>query len=130
MTTISIAEFTQLKKLMDMSQSSNEGEQLNAIRLANRILEKHKLSWTEILSRTVTLDVEAAPYEPSNEPRAEKQERTARDKIIDGWFATLREGHTWSNFVDSLYDQWQKRNWLSKPQIDALERTVERAGRK
>jgi Protein of unknown function (DUF2786) len=41
-----------LAKLLGMSQSSHDGEALNAVRLANRMLAKHKLTWREALGTT------------------------------------------------------------------------------
>jgi len=41
-----------LGKLMMMTTSTHDGEALNALRAANRILARHKLSWREVLEGT------------------------------------------------------------------------------
>lgn len=41
---------TRLAKLLGMTQSSHDGEALNAIRLANRVLAESKITWTDALA--------------------------------------------------------------------------------
>ena len=117
MTTITTKEFQTLKKMMDLTFSQNDGEALNAMRAANALLAKHDLNWKSVLERVVSVDVEAAPYEPP-------AERTQTQRAIDDAFEALRDD--WSPFIASLYDQWEKKQWLSQPQRAALFKNVDR----
>lgn len=44
-----------LTKLLGMTQSSHDGEALNAVRLANRVLAEHRLTWREALGTTTAI---------------------------------------------------------------------------
>jgi hypothetical protein len=116
--TITVAEFERLKKMMGLTFSDNDGEALNALRAANKVLQGKKLTWRDVLERTVTVDVEAAPPEPR--PREE-----ARDERVENAFDLLRDSDKWTPFIESLHDQWERKNWLSPKQRAALFRNVE-----
>ena len=44
-----VIDRTRLSKLMNLTTSDSDGEALNALRKANELLTKHKLTWSEIL---------------------------------------------------------------------------------
>ena len=44
-----------LTKLLGMTQSSHDGEALNAMRLANRTLAENRITWREVLGTTTAI---------------------------------------------------------------------------
>jgi hypothetical protein len=64
-----------LIKLLNMTTSENDGEALNAIRLANKELEKEKTTWKAVLGRTITtttVRTHAAAPQRFSGPRIDK----------------------------------------------------------
>jgi hypothetical protein len=50
---MNLKDFAQLKGLMAMTAADNDGEALNSIRAANRLLARNGLTWDMVFARTV-----------------------------------------------------------------------------
>lgn len=96
-------------KLMMMTTSPHDGEALNAIRMANAMLNKHKLNWQDV-TRTVRIG-SPQPKNPKKDP-----------------MATWDWGHAWNAWNDATNweDIQQKMNEAyaaQKRARDNIERT-------
>lgn len=111
-----LKDYFRLQKLMMMTTSENDNEALSALRSANTILKAESLDWNKVFARTVQVINEFEPA-PSDQP--------GDGSDVDEAFATVMEGHE-SEFISSLYDQWQRKRWLSPAQRDALFKTAQR----
>lgn len=60
---------TRLSRLLGMTGSSHDGEALNAMRMANALLQKHRTNWAEILVPPLPADI--ASSVPSHQQEAE-----------------------------------------------------------
>ena len=118
-------DFKRLKKLMMMTTSSMDGESAAAMRKANDLLKKYKMTWEELLDCSVTVkhvsDIEEAPREMSEE------------EMINEAFRIIDDGPTltgsFAQFIESLRGQWEEKGWLSLNQRAALFKSAERARR-
>jgi hypothetical protein len=109
---VTVKQFLQLKKLMQLATSPVDAEALGALRKANAILAAAGVDWQRVFERcvTVTHEVEAAPDEW---PDAER---------IAQAFAVVEESAkgNFAEFVASLRAQWGEKGWLSPAQKEAL----------
>lgn len=122
-------------KLMMLASSPIDAEALNALRCANRMLEKEGKVWSEVLKPEAAQKQE--PQQPKQSPWGSSPWEKAgfyapftNEAEIDAAFAAIeRRGVSGSagDFVDSLWDQWDKRGRLSAKQRQALWRFYENA---
>jgi hypothetical protein len=120
-----------LTKLMMMTTSSHDGEALNAIRMANQMLSKHKLSWQDV---TKTIRVPPKPKEePTISERAARAARAGRETHksrvsateIRRMFAYLRknlEKGPYRDFIAGIHEDWRKFHKLTDGQLKGLEK--------
>lgn len=132
-----LADFERLKKFMGLAESPNDGEALNALRMANKLLAANGGDWAKVLARTITLEVEGdvvdATADRASTSAAEAERKREREERIDGLFATALDGAGPGRFRDFLLDvqkQWEKKRWLSKDQYDALASAASKAARR
>lgn len=130
---MNLKTFETFKKLMERTTSDSDAESLNALRAANRLLTKEGLSWTRVLDRSVRVVAEYEEHQPEN-PKSRRTENgttKANDEEIERAFEILSDiKGGFSDFIESLYEQWTERRWLSRKQRDALLSAVERNERK
>lgn len=119
-----------------MTTSENDGEALNAMRMANKLLTAEKATWEEVLASraapsftmTVTRRDAPAPY------KAEDGGWIAphlKDKvIIDLMFRTIysqpRSNEEFFQWVDSVHNRWQTHGNVTQAQYAALQRSYQR----
>lgn len=115
MPVISLTAFNQLKKIMALTTSANDGERLSAITAANKLLAANKLDWNMVLSKLVTLEMEPTPAGMTDEEK---------DQAIAQAFYKLNG--TRNPFIQSLKDQYERTGFLSKDQRARLFENAER----
>ncbi len=137
-------DFNRLVKFMELATSSNDGEALNALRMANKLLEANKVTWAKVFGRLVTIEVEegaavdpppanrfqGGPVTPSPAQAAAKsQEQRDQDDHVRHVFQTCLDNVTSGDFRKFILDlerQWQQKGRLSPAQHEALRRTYDR----
>lgn len=118
---ISLTDLSKLKKMMAMTTSSQEGEQLNAIRMANKILKDNGLTWEDIFSRTVNVAQTIIMEEPVIE--TEDKSNAIQESFN---YLRARQLGDFRKFITSLEEQWEDQAYLSKEQRVALFNAVRR----
>ncbi len=122
---ISLADLTQLRKLMGMTGSDSDGEALNALRMANRLLKKSDLSWADVLDRCVTASaVNGSGYTTSTRADAddgfdEDHGEDSLDETIQNAFDELRGvqmSPSFRAFVDDVERKWNQTGYLTPGQ--------------
>lgn len=95
---LSLKEFHQLKLLMARTTSPEDGEALTALRMANKILETHGLTWAKVFSRTVTVisELTGQPIPATG------------DEELDRLFQAALEGTGEGSFREMLLDIYSK----------------------
>lgn len=127
MPTITVKEFNKLSKMMGLTMSDQDGEALNAIRLANKVLKDNKLTWDDVFKRLITVDVEEVESEPETvQPSAQAQSNEI-NRAFDTVMGTADMTSDFGSFIQSLHDQWTGKGWLSVAQREALFNAVKRA---
>lgn len=125
---MNLKTFGTFKKLMERTTSDSDAEALTALRAANRLLAAEGLSWTRVLDRSIRV---VAEYEEhaSTSSAANKHENgdiDAGNKEIDRAFEILSDiKGGFSDFIESLHEQWSERRWLSRAQRNALLKAAE-----
>jgi hypothetical protein len=134
-----------LCKLMRMTESENDGEALNALRAANRMLLAEQVNWFEVLGmprgkRQTPYDPTRKTPEQANEERrkaaewARAEDRKAReaqmekvyDPNIGTMFAYVKAHNRESSLATLLHamqEYYLQEGYLNKQQYDALKRT-------
>jgi hypothetical protein len=100
---IPVHDMAMLSKLMAVTTSDKDGEALNAVRMANRILAKYQTTWPEVLR-------EAGPGpvpDPSLDPELDAAFSEVLSNLRPGSFATTMNG---------IHAQWKKDRWISPNQ--------------
>lgn len=114
---MSLTALSQLKKIMGMTTSTNDGERLAAITAANKLLAANNFTWDMVLSKAVVVDspMEAVPGSMNDEERNE---------AISQAFYRLKGSS--NSFIQSLKEQYERTGFLSKAQRASLFETAER----
>lgn len=114
---LSLKEFTRLKGLMARTTSDSDPEALTSIRMANRILSDHGLTWEKVFSRTVTVISEmSGQVVGSSEDPTEDLEATFERAI-----ESAPEGSSFRDTLLSIYATFQQTGRLSSKQRQVVE---------
>ncbi len=146
-----------LIKVMAMTQSANDGEALNAIRMANEMLKVNKLDWDKAIAGTSKVsDAYAAirdapqyrptakrpPMKPAgrgttdtapssrpfNIPRRDSNTRYTDPSIPRMIKSMLRDANgNFRDFLESIDNYWTENDYLTKGQYEAIINAYERA---
>lgn len=124
---ITLTELDFIKKTMGLTFSIHDGEALGALRKVNSVLQKHGLTWAEVLGRTVQSNGMGQPAASGEEMSVTEQTRRAFDELR----GTLNGG--FADFVTSLENQFERTGYLSpeqrRPLFNAVRQHRERRGR-
>lgn len=118
-------DYDKLAKVMQLTQSSSDGEALAAIRMANAMLAKVNLNWAELIKN----DFEV-PEDNLIALRAGEHDRTfppvyeqARQSDIEEIFACLMTADIEQNFMQvlqSIFSQYNRKRKLSIKQYNVI----------
>lgn len=131
-----------LLKLLRLTESDADGEALNAVRMANRMLKSAGKSWDEVLIGVTTPSASARSYGspdyrtppskrgPRTYGRAEPPKKRAEpkkiydDNIGDYLKALTERRHDMGTvmFLASLTEFYQENGYLTEPQYEAIVR--------
>lgn len=106
-------DITMLKKLLGMTGSSFDGEALAALRKAQDVLRRFKLTWDDVID-----------YSPARKKRVRKAKTTARDDdpILAEAFRELARANLRGRIADTI---WQiKEDWENGASIAAHRRNI------
>lgn len=139
-----LSDFNRLVKFMEMTTSINDGEALNAARMANKLLAANNADWKRVFARLITIEVEpgAGDVDPAPANRtppgavpvhgssaAKTREQLDREAHINHMFDYCLQRVKSGDFRKFLLDvesQWQKKGRLSTGQYEAVKRTYDR----
>lgn len=132
-----------LIKLMLMTTSPHDGEALNAIRKANAILAEANVNWAEFLAAVETTKA-AAPDQSYRTPPSQRRhknddnaftnvggggsgEKFNDPAVIDPLFekAFAKSSGSFSGFLESVFDWWTEKGFLTEKQFYAIKRAAE-----
>lgn len=113
-------DFKRFKGMMEMTTSTNDHEALTALRSANRLLEKEKLTWTRVLDRSVSVDI-------GFESAASAQGRTDEDEMEALFEAAMRNAKgSFLEMLEDIHEQWETRHSLTPRQREVVVEAAER----
>jgi hypothetical protein len=119
---MTLKEFERLKAFMMMTTSSNDGEALNALRMANALIAKDNRNWQEVLEQLVSVTSEAK-YEAQRaaaQPRAMSRTPDEINAALEFMLDALPPSSSFRSFMESLHAQWEARQYLTERQIEVL----------
>lgn len=116
--------FERFVKCMMMTTSPNDGEALNALRMANAELATTGKNWSEVLRGKLQMPNahKPAPRPPDFTSTASTQ--VERD-FEDAFYGVDAKSNHYA-FLRSLQSQFEQRGWLTGPQKAALREAAER----
>jgi hypothetical protein len=128
-----LPNFKVFVKLMGMTTSSNDGECLNAIRMANAQLAKIDQTWEELLAGKVRM-ISDSVFGDAPDPRKRSTKSTVRhtdaDQINPIFEHLLRETKgSFRGFVESVHEWWEEKGYLTDGQFTALKRSYDQRRR-
>lgn len=127
-----LADFRRLKGIMERTTSESDNEALTSIRAANRLLAAEGLTWTRVLDRSVQvlLEVEPAPDQPQpwpGGPQRRPHDGSDRDEVERAFEAAMEKAKGgFADWLDDVYEQWQRKDYLSSEQRRILFEAAER----
>lgn len=130
-------DMKRLVMLMGMTTSEHDGEALNALRMANRMLRAANKSWSDLLGGARPTVAATPDYRtpPSKRKPGASYGRTVRrerhdpgrgrhtDDDIQVMLSALASRRNTMNtmmFLASLNDHWETKGYLTTPQYEAL----------
>lgn len=126
-----LATFNRLAKMMALTFSESDGEALNAIRAANKILIEGELTWDNVFKRLVTVEMDLyeadmQDSQPPPAPHKTTQEKDGRiEEALDLVLATTQEG-SFRDMIQSYHTQWEAKSFLSAKQKEVLFNAADR----
>jgi len=122
-----------LIKLLAMTTSPNDGEALNAVRMANAALARHNANWDEVLRGKVPMvDVDPFAKAPSiGRMRGDPVIKHTDASEIEDYFTILtsRDLGTFKAYVDDVYKWWQEKGFLTEKQYNVIKNAAQRRNR-
>jgi hypothetical protein len=115
-----------LIKLLRMTESSHDGEVLNAARMANALLNKHNVNWDEALRGQVPM-VDADPFATIPDPKPKGIHYDNKTEI-DAYFEQLnqRDLGSFRDYVVSVHEWWTQKGFLTQKQYDVIKKSAAR----
>lgn len=113
-------DFVKLTKLMMLTASNADGEALNAIRIANRMLTGAKLNWEQVLKVRL-----AGPELHEKRAKSEKVDRKAVTRQMLNVCLENVQGPA-AEFIESLEESFVKYGSLTAKQMNALKKFYDR----
>lgn len=117
-------------KLMGMTTSSNDGECLNAIRMANVQLAKTGQTWEDLLAGKVKM-ISDSVFGDAPSP-LDKSKSSARhtdadeiNRIFEKLLDTVPPGNSFRSFVESVHEWWEQKQFLTDAQYTSLKRAYD-----
>jgi hypothetical protein len=117
-----------LIKLLRMTESSHDGEVLNAIRMANALLNKHDANWDEVLRGKVPM-IDSDPFAKAPIPGAKASVIKHTDKTeINQYFNTLagRDLGSFGDYVTDVFKWWTEKQFLTDKQYNVIRNAANR----
>lgn len=117
-----------------MTTSSNDGEALTAIRMANAMLMAEGKNWDEILGITNQVTITLQRQQPTtyNAEDSWSPPHLSDKNVIEQMFRIVMSGEhhiSKTAFIGSLHEWWQRHGRLSQRQYTALRRIYNEARR-
>ncbi len=116
-------KFEKFIKLMMMTTSANDGECLNALRMANAQLAEANLDWNDFLRGKAAITDTAGKSMYSGKKYTNAADI---DNMLNTVLGSLKHGTSFHNFIVSLSDWWKANDFLTEKQYNALRKTYER----
>lgn len=117
------ADYAMFLKLMNLTQSSYDGEALNAIRMANAVLARTNQTWDDLLAGKIVM---IAPITGAPTVRQSSGIRYTDTDEINAYFNKLygRNLGTFKEWVDSVHDWWETKGFLTEAQYKTLKKSA------
>ena len=115
-------KFEKFIKLMMMTTSPNDGEVLNAVRMANAALIEANLNWDEFLRGKARITGDT----PTVHSGKKYDNASEINQMFDAVLQNVKPGSSFFKFLESIHDWWDVKGWLTEKQYNALRKTYER----
>lgn len=121
-----LPNFKVFVKLMTMTTSSNDGETLNAIRMANAQLAKTNQTWEDLLAGKVKMISDSVFGDAPNPQKPKSTVRHTDPDDINPMFETLlcEVKGSFRGYVESVHEWWEAKGFLTDAQYTALKRAL------
>lgn len=125
-----------LAKLMAMTTSDHDPEALAALRMANAMLVKEKLTWAEVLAPGTVVNIGLgrnnfrAPATDEDWVPPHLQDKPVIEMMFRAVYAQPRsDNEEFWQFMDSIHHRWETYGNLSQGQYNGLRNSYKRCVR-
>lgn len=126
-----------LTKLLAMTTSDNDGEALNAMRMANALIKAADKTWADVLSNGgTTINIAVQRAQPAAQPYAGEDAdwsppHLTDTVLIDAMFRVIyasprSDNEEFWQWVDSVHQYWLDKRRLTPKQYQGIRRTYTR----
>ena len=120
------SKFEKFIKLMKMTTSPNDGECLNATRMANALLLEANLDWEDFLrGKATVVSGDGASLKSVNSDK-KYTNSIEIDGMLNSVLSSINRGTSFYKFMESLRDWWESNQFLTEKQYNALRKCYER----
>lgn len=125
-----------LAKLLALTTSDNDGEALNAVRLANKLVKNANETWDSVLAQQAVVSVRVFDMTPAKTaaPPWDDDTRLTNAAVINQMFEKVysvpRDGSDFWNWLDDIRRKWDANGRLTAGQYDGLRRSYARVMRR
>lgn len=131
-------DLDRLAKLMGLTTSDQDGEALNAIRMANKLLAAEKTTWSEILGterQNIRISITRSPMQETYQSEENWCPPHLKDQVVlNQMFGVIYKGlgpadTGFKEFIDSVHKYYRTHGAVTNGQYQALRRAYNRASR-
>lgn len=124
-----------LVKLLGMTTSEHDGEALNAMRMANALVQAAGKTWAEVLATQNTINISLQRAQPTANPYAgtatdwsppHLTDKVIIDTMFRAIYAQPRSHSDFWNWVDDVHAYWTKHQRVTNAQYQGLRRCYNR----
>ena len=118
-------------KLMMMTTSPHDGEALTAIRKANAILASANVNWEEFLKALTSSSPQSSSSKVADDEFEDVGRRSGKhddekeiNRLFARAFSNTPKNSGFRNFLDSVYEWWEEKGFLTEKQYQAIKRAA------
>lgn len=137
---MTLKDFEQLKKFMNMTESGADAEVVMAVRKANALLLKYSYNWDAVFKRLVTLEVEEAQPERATAPPPRSQgarpapvpatvDPVRVNRLFEQALENVHPNSPFRATVEDIHSKWEKYGSLSVGQLSVIEKAAAKRDR-
>ena len=110
-----------------LTTSPNDHEALSALRKANAMLASANNNWTDFVTGKVKMVQERATDTPEYDGGTHYRDEDKINEMFQHLYDKTSHSSSFIDFIDSVYEWWTDKGFLTQAQYNAIKSAYERA---